>query len=117
VAAHQQIYRQIAGLPVRFAHTPARLAGGRVGVTLRCPKKSPRDCAGYLSLQRGKKGAALGPKAFDIAAGKSKRVKIRVGHRPARKLRRLLRHRSALKLRATALTPAGQSAKKVGLTG
>jgi hypothetical protein len=117
VAAHQLIYRLIAGLPVRFAHRPARLAGKRVRVTLRCPKQSPRDCPGDLSLQRGRRGAPLGTKSFDIAAGKSKRVAVRVGHRGARKLRRALRHRSAVKLRASALTPAGQSAKKIGVAG
>jgi hypothetical protein len=84
-------------------------------VTLRCPKESPRDCPGELSLQRGKRGAPLGSKSFDIQPGKSRRVGVRVGKRSARKLRRALRHRGAVKLRATALTPAGQSAKKVGV--
>jgi hypothetical protein len=52
VAAHEQIYRQVAGLRIRFARKRARLAGGRIRVALRCPKKSPRDCPGELSLQR-----------------------------------------------------------------
>ncbi|HEY7266281.1 MAG TPA: hypothetical protein VH501_01175 [Solirubrobacterales bacterium] len=116
VAAHQLIYRLIAGLPVRFAHKRARLAGRKVRVVLKCPKRSPRDCPGELSLLRGRKGAPLGSKSFDIAAGKSKRVAVKIGHRAARKVRRALRHRSAVKLRATALTPAGQSAKKIGVS-
>ncbi|HEY7122224.1 MAG TPA: hypothetical protein VH329_06660 [Solirubrobacterales bacterium] len=117
VAAHEQIYRQIAGLPVRFAKKPARLGKRSVRVALRCPKQSPRDCPGDLSLQRGKKGVPLGSKSFDIAAGKTRRVGIPLGHRSARKLRRIVRHRGALKLRATALTPAGQSGKKVAVGG
>jgi hypothetical protein len=117
VAAHEQIYRQIAGLPVRFAHKGARLAGGRVRVALRCPKKSPRDCPGELSLQRGKRSTPLGSKAFDIPPGKSRSVGVRIGNRATRELRRALRHRGSVKMRATALTPAGQSAKKVAVGG
>lgn len=116
VATHDQIYRLIAGLPVRFVHKRARLSAGRVRVALKCPASSPRDCPGELSLQRTKRSSPLGSKSFDIAAGKSKRVAVRIGHRGSRKLRRALRHRGAVKLRASALTPAGQSAKTVAVS-
>jgi hypothetical protein len=70
---------------------------GTVPVSLTCVSADRKTCVGTLTLRRGK--TRVGRARFRIAAGHTRKVRVRL----TRHARSLLRHRSVLKLLATAV--------------
>lgn len=80
------------GPNVEIADGALRMRGGRVGVRLSCPAEVEIGCNGRLRLRllpqgRGAAGAAA-PKRYEIEAGESATVRLRLSRGERRKLRR-----------------------------
>jgi hypothetical protein len=81
---------------------------GRVTFVVGCPAAAPGPCAGRVVLRRARRPLALGRKAFTLAPGQAGRVRVKVGRRGRRALRRAKR----LRVRAT-VTASNASASQV----
>ncbi len=79
---------------------PDRL--GRILVGLRCLSFDGQPCSGRLKLTAGPRKWSAGSKRFAIAPGATKRIKVKLGTRA----RRVLRRRGTITLTATAVTTA-----------
>jgi hypothetical protein len=129
VAAHEAIYRAIIppalppppapppltsspiGHPVHFIGAPVvGRKGGQITIHIGCPKANPSPCAGSVSMRLTQhKPRPLGSSEFAVEPGHRAAVDIPV----KRQLRRALRAHgprpSKQKVRATAVTSAGES--------
>lgn len=115
VAAHEDIFRRIAGKPVKFAGRAARIGSrGRVKVRLRCPVVNIRWCAGKLSLRERHRRGALGAATFDFAPGTAATVRVEVRHGKRRSIKRVARSGDT-KLRARATTSSGTGERTLRL--
>jgi hypothetical protein len=121
VAAHEQIFARIAPPPAPVA-LPARIAGrkarisrrGVVSLRMRCPGDSGQACAGELALTRARRPhKPLGHAAFSLVPGAKGRARVRLPKSSRRKLIRKARRGTGVKVRATATTGAGTTAKKL----
>ncbi len=79
---------------------PDRL--GRIVVGLRCLSFDGQSCSGTLKLTAGPRKWPAGAKRFAIVAGATQRIKVKLGARA----RRVLRRRRTITLAATAVTTA-----------
>ena len=88
---------------------------GRVAVRLRCPAGTNGSCKGRLTLRALRGHATFGRAGFDIAASKSKTVRVKLSRAARRRLRR--HRRLKVGARVTAHDAAGtQRATSVRLT-
>ena len=139
VAAHRQIAARIAPAPApapvpsppaapppaatppspqaaaraRLAQRRARLRrSGVVSLRLACPNAGSA-CSGRLRL--AVKRRRIGRRRFTVAAGRSRRVHVKVRPRVRRKLGRLARRRTGVRVTATVQTPAGTTSRRIVL--
>jgi hypothetical protein len=95
VAAHEDIFARIAAnnrpaaLPVEIGRRASVNAHGVVRVRLRCPSDAGEPCAGELSLRLTKEEKKLGSRAFEVAPGSKRGVRVKVARSRRHRLLRL----------------------------
>src|SRR5215211_602788 len=102
--------------PLTIRGRTAKVKRGRASIKVSCPATSPGNCTGSLAIRTAKRVKLaglkvvlrLGSKRYNIAAGSSRTLKVKL----ARGSRRLADRKGHLKVRAVALTgPAGKIAQ------
>jgi hypothetical protein len=91
--------------PARTAHVDRR---GRASVRVGCPAGAKGSCKGTLRLTAAKDGAALGHASFDIAAGRTATVSVKLTRTALARLKR----EKHLRARARATASDGSGASK-----
>ena len=106
---------------ITVSHLRTRLAKGKIVLVLRCKGAVGATCKGSLTIDsakgtsRLKEAAVYGKTAFDIAAGKSKTVRIKAPSSLVKKLRRSHKAIATVVVRLT--DPARTSKKKITIIG
>jgi len=93
------------GTPLTIAKTKAlRARKGKVRIRVSCPRRADRFCKGTLRLRAGKR--TLGTKRYQVSAGKSKTITVRLT-KSARKLLSRKRGRMRVTVSATSVDASG----------